>query len=59
MESQMEESILHHEVVISRIKDCNDDMNICKNDVDMLKLEQGTMDGKGHPDAGGVDGVGP
>jgi hypothetical protein len=45
MESRMEESILNHSVAISRIEDCEDDMNICKNDVDMLKLEQG-VDGR-------------
>jgi hypothetical protein len=43
MESRMEESILNHSVAISRIEDCEDDMNICKNDVDSLKLEQGSM----------------
>jgi hypothetical protein len=43
MESRMEESILNHSVAISRIKDCEDDMNICKNDVDSLKLEKGSM----------------
>jgi hypothetical protein len=43
MESRMEESILNHSVVISRIEDCEDDMNICKNNIDMLKLEQALM----------------
>jgi hypothetical protein len=43
MESRMEESILNHGVAISRIEDCEDDMNICKNDVDTLRLEQGLM----------------
>jgi hypothetical protein len=43
MESRMEESILNHLVVISRIEDCKDTMNVCNNDVDSLKLEQGSM----------------
>jgi paraquat-inducible protein B len=43
MESRMEESILNHGVAISRIGDCEDDMNVCKNDVDTLKLEQASM----------------
>jgi chromosome segregation ATPase len=43
MESRMEESILNHSVAISRIKDCEDDMNVCKNDMDTLKLEQASM----------------
>jgi paraquat-inducible protein B len=43
MELRMEESILNHGVAISRIEDCEDDMNVCKNDVDMLKLEQALM----------------
>jgi hypothetical protein len=43
MESRMEESILNHGVAISRIEDCEDDMNICKNDVDTLRLEQALM----------------
>jgi chromosome segregation ATPase len=43
MESRMEELILNHSVVISRIKDCEDNMNVCKNDVDTLKLEQVLM----------------
>jgi chromosome segregation ATPase len=43
MESRMEESILNHGVAISQIEECEDDMNICKNDVDTLKLEQASM----------------
>jgi hypothetical protein len=43
MESRMEESILNHSVAISQIEDCEDDMNFCKNDVEMLKLEQALM----------------
>jgi hypothetical protein len=43
MENRMEESILNHSVAISRIEDCEDDMNICKNNVDTLKLEQASM----------------
>jgi hypothetical protein len=43
MESRMEELILNHGVVISRIEDCKDDMNVCKNDFDTLKLEQVSM----------------
>jgi hypothetical protein len=43
MESRMEESILNHGVAISRIEDCKDDMNVCKNDIDTLKLERVLM----------------
>jgi hypothetical protein len=43
MESRMEESILNHSVAISRIEDCEDDMNVCKNDIDALKIEQASM----------------
>jgi hypothetical protein len=43
MESRMEESILNHSVVISRIEDCEDDMNICKGDIDVVKVEQASM----------------
>jgi chromosome segregation ATPase len=43
MESRMEESILNHSMAISRIEDCEDNMNVCKNDVDLLRLEQGSM----------------
>jgi hypothetical protein len=39
----MEESILNHSVAISRIEDCEDDMNVCKNNVNTLKLEQASM----------------
>jgi hypothetical protein len=39
----MEESILNHGVAISRIEDCEDDMNVCKNDIDHAKLEQASM----------------
>jgi hypothetical protein len=34
----MEELILNHSVAISRIEDCKDDMQICKGDVDALKI---------------------
>jgi hypothetical protein len=43
MELRMEESILNHGMAISRIEDCEDNMNICKNDIDTLKLEQASM----------------
>jgi hypothetical protein len=43
MESRMEESISNHSMAISRIEDCEDNMNVCKNDVDTLKLEQVSM----------------
>jgi hypothetical protein len=43
MESRMEELILNHGVAISRIEDCEDDMNVCKGDVDMIKIEQALM----------------
>jgi hypothetical protein len=43
MESRMEESILNHGVVILRIEDCEDDMNVCKNNIDTLKLKQALM----------------
>jgi hypothetical protein len=43
MESRMEESILNHGVAISRIEDCKDNMNVCKNNVDTLKLGQASM----------------
>jgi hypothetical protein len=39
----MEESILNHLVAISRIEDCEDSMNVCNNDIDTLRLEQGLM----------------
>jgi hypothetical protein len=40
MGSRVEESILNHGVAISRIEDCEDDMNVCKGDIDMIKIEQ-------------------
>jgi chromosome segregation ATPase len=43
MESQVEESIVNHSVAISRIEDCEDDMNICKGDIDAIKIEQVSM----------------
>jgi hypothetical protein len=43
MESRMEESILNHSMAISRIEDCEDAMNVCNNDVDLLKLDQALM----------------
>jgi hypothetical protein len=39
----MEESILNHGVAISRIKDCKDDMQVCKGDIDAVKIEQASM----------------
>jgi chromosome segregation ATPase len=43
MESRMEESILNHSVAISRIEDCEDDMQVCKGDIDAVKIEQASM----------------
>jgi hypothetical protein len=43
MESRMEESILNHGVAISRIEDCEDDMQVCKGDIDAIKIEQASM----------------
>jgi hypothetical protein len=43
MESRMEESILNHSMAISRIKDCEDNMNVCKGDIDTIKIEQASM----------------
>ena len=43
MESRMEESILNHSVAISRIEDFKDNMNVCKNDIDVLKIKQASM----------------
>jgi hypothetical protein len=40
---RIEESILNHSVVISRIEDCEDNMQICKGDIDILKIEQASM----------------
>ena len=34
----MEESILNHSVTISGIEDCEDDMQICKGDIDSSKI---------------------
>ena len=39
----MEESIVNHGVAISRIEDCEDDMNICKGDIDNIKLLSSSM----------------
>jgi hypothetical protein len=39
----MEESILNHSVAISRIEDCKDDMQVCKGDIDAIKIEQASM----------------
>jgi chromosome segregation ATPase len=43
MESRIEESIVNHGVAISRIKDCEDDMQICKGDIDNSKLLMASM----------------
>jgi hypothetical protein len=43
MESRMEESILNHSVAISQIEDCEDEMQVCKGDVDVVKIEQALM----------------
>jgi hypothetical protein len=43
MESRMEESILNHSVAISRIEDCEDDMQVCKGDINSIKIEQASM----------------
>jgi hypothetical protein len=43
MESRMEELILNHGVAISRIEDCEDDMQVCKGDIDAIKIEQASM----------------
>jgi hypothetical protein len=34
----MEESIVNHGVAISRIEDCEDDMQICKGDINSTKI---------------------
>jgi predicted nucleic acid-binding Zn-ribbon protein len=34
----MEESITNHSVAITRIEDCEDDMQVCKGDVDQTKI---------------------
>jgi hypothetical protein len=33
----MEESILNHSIAISRIEDCEDNMQVCKGDIDVLR----------------------
>ena len=38
MTSRMEELIDNHGVAISRIKDCEDDMQVCKGDIDNSKI---------------------
>jgi hypothetical protein len=43
MESRMEESIANHGVAISRIEDCEDDMQVCKGDIDDIKLRFSSM----------------
>jgi tRNA A-37 threonylcarbamoyl transferase component Bud32 len=42
MESRMEESITNHGVAITRIEDCEDDMQICKGDIDQTKILLGS-----------------
>jgi hypothetical protein len=32
----MEESITNHSVAVPRIEDCEDDMNVCKEDLDFF-----------------------
>jgi hypothetical protein len=39
----MEESILNHSVAISRIEDCEDDMNVCKGNINVIKIRQVSM----------------
>jgi chromosome segregation ATPase len=39
----MEESINNHGVAISRIEDCEDDMQICKGDIDNFKIRLDSM----------------
>jgi hypothetical protein len=34
----MEESITNHSVAILRIEDCEDDMQVCKGDIDQTKI---------------------
>jgi hypothetical protein len=43
MESRMEELIANHSVAISRIEDCEDDMQVCKGDLDTVKIEQASI----------------
>ena len=40
----MEESIGNHSVVISRIEDLEDDMKICKEDIDQRKIYEASVD---------------
>ena len=40
----MGESIANPSVAISRIKDCEDDMKICKEDIDQGKIHQSSTD---------------
>ena len=40
----MEESFANHSVAISRIEDCEDDMKICKEDIDQGKVHQSSTD---------------
>jgi hypothetical protein len=44
MESQMEELILNHNMAILRIEDCEDDMNVCKGDIDPLKINLASLE---------------
>jgi hypothetical protein len=34
----MEELITNHSIAISRIEDCEDDMQVCKGDIDQTKI---------------------
>ena len=40
----MEESIANHSVAILRIEDCEDDMKICREDIDQGKIHQSSTD---------------
>ena len=40
----MEESFSNHHVAISRIEDCEDNMNICKEDIDQSKIRLLSVD---------------
>jgi hypothetical protein len=44
MELRMEESIANHNVAISRVKDCEDNMQICKGDINILKIHLSLTD---------------
>jgi hypothetical protein len=44
MESRVEELILNHGVAISRIEDCEDDMQVCKGDINVLKIHSSLTD---------------